>query len=168
LEDMARFFVEFNAVLGGFRERAREVAEILRRSDVGFILVSSPEPPSVDEAIFFYERLMTSRMPLGAFVVNRVHQAGPSALGRQELVGRLTARPELRGYSPDDVVQVAADFDRTYREFQALAEVDANELERLRKISGGRAPLIAIPFFDRDIYDVEGLSAMVRCLIGEA
>ena len=30
LDDMAQFFVEFNAILGGFKERAREVFELLR------------------------------------------------------------------------------------------------------------------------------------------
>jgi anion-transporting ArsA/GET3 family ATPase len=167
LEDMARFFVEFNTILGGFRERANEVFEILRRPDVGFVLVSSPEPMSIDEAIFFHDRLVASKMPLGAFVVNRVHPRGPEGLPRAELIERLTARSELRGYTPDDVVQVAADFDRTYREFQALATIDAREIERLARASGGRAPLVQVPFFDRDIYDVEGLSQMVQYLLGQ-
>jgi hypothetical protein len=107
-------------------------------------------------------------MPLGAFVVNRVHPRGPDTIGRESLVERLAARQELRGYSPDDVVQVAADLDRTYREFQALAAIDAREVARLKQASRGRAPLVEVPFFDRDIYDVEGLSQMVRHLGSEA
>jgi anion-transporting ArsA/GET3 family ATPase len=168
LDDMARFFVEFNAILGGFKERAREVFELLRRDDVSFVLVSSAEPPSVDEAIYFYERLVQSQMPLGAFVVNRVHERGPDPIPRGELIEKLTERPELRGLQPDDVVQVAADFERTYKEFQALAGIDAREVARLRKAANGRAPLVLVPFFDRDIYDVEGLSAMISHLVGSA
>ncbi|HEY7958024.1 MAG TPA: ArsA-related P-loop ATPase [Polyangia bacterium] len=166
LEDMARFFVEFHSILVGFRERAQQVFEILRQPDVGFVLVSSPEPMSIDEAIYFHDRLVASEMPLGGFVVNRVHQGGPEAIGREALIAKLTARPELRGYSPDDVVQVAADFERTYRELQALAAFDAREVGRLRERSSGRAPLVEVPFFDHDIYDVEGLSTMVRYLVG--
>ncbi len=166
LDDMAQFFVEFNSILGGFKERAREVFELLRRDDVAFVLVSSAEPPSVDEAIYFYERLVQSQMPLGAFVVNRVHRAGPSPLSREEVIARLTARPELRGYSPDDIVQVASDFDRTHKEFQALAQIDAREVGRLEARSAGRAPVVTVPFFDQDIYDVAGLSQMVRFLTG--
>jgi anion-transporting ArsA/GET3 family ATPase len=165
---MAQFFVEFNTVLGGFRERAREVFEILRRPDVGFVLVASPEPLAIDEAIFFFERLVASHMPLGAFVVNRVHRRGPPAIGREALIGRLQARPELRGYSPDDVVQVAADLERTYREFQSLAAVDEREIARLKQASRGLAPLEEVPFFDHDIYDVEGLALMVEHLVGPA
>jgi anion-transporting ArsA/GET3 family ATPase len=166
LDDMARFFVEFNAILGGFKERAREVFELLRRPDVAFVLVSSADPLSVDEAIYFYERLVQSNMPLGAFVVNRVHHAAPSTLGREEVIARLSARPELRGYSPDDMVQVASDFDRTHREFQALAEIDAREVKRLEARALGKAPVVQVPFFDQDIYDVSGLSQMVKYLSG--
>jgi anion-transporting ArsA/GET3 family ATPase len=166
LDDMAQFFVEFNAILGGFKERAREVFELLRGNDVAFVLVSSADPLSVDEAIYFYDRLVQSRMPLGAFVVNRVHRATPSTLPREQVIERLTARPELRGYSPDDLVQVASDFDRTHREFAALAEIDAREVKRLESRSSGKAPVVTIPFFDQDIYDVTGLSQMVRYLSG--
>jgi anion-transporting ArsA/GET3 family ATPase len=166
LEDMARFFVEFNTILAGFRERAKEVFEIMRRPDVGFVLVSSPEPMSIDEAIYFHGKLAESRMPLGAFVVNRVHEQGPPVIGREALIGKLTARPELRGYTPDDVVQVAADLDRTYREFQSMAQIDAKQIARLRERAGAGTPLVSVPFFDRDIYDVEGLASMVQYLVG--
>lgn len=166
LDDMAQFFVEFNAILGGFRERAREVFDLLRRDDVAFVLVSSAEPPSIDEAIYFYDRLVASKMPLGAFVVNRVHTVAPVTIDRETLIAKLTARPELRGYSPDDVVQVAADLERTHREFQALAEVDARQVARLGERSRGAAPVVTVPFFDQDIYDVEGLSQMVKYLAG--
>lgn len=165
LDDMAQFFVEFNAILGGFRERAREVFDLLRRDDVAFVLVSSAEPLSIDEAVYFYDRLVQSQMPLGAFVVNRVHTSTPSSLGREELIEKLTARPELRGYSPDDIVQVASDLDRTHKEFVALAEIDRKQVARLGDRSGGRAPVVTVPFFDQDIYDVSGLSQMVRYLL---
>ncbi|HWE28025.1 MAG TPA: ArsA-related P-loop ATPase, partial [Polyangia bacterium] len=73
LDDMAQFFVEFNAILGGFKERAREVFDLLRGSDVAFVLVSSAEPMSIDEALYFYDRLQAGKLPFGGFVVNRVH-----------------------------------------------------------------------------------------------
>ena len=167
LDDMAAFFVEFNSILGGFRERAREVFELLRRPDVAFVLVSSAEPMSVDEAIYFYERLASSKMPLGAFVVNRVHSVAPSSIDRETLIAKLTARPELRGYSPDDMVQVASDLDRTHKEFQSLAEIDAKQVARLSARSAGAAPVVTVPFFDQDIYDVSGLSQMVRYLTAD-
>ena len=170
LEDMAQFFVEFNAILGGFRERAKEVFDLLRGSDVGFVLVSSAEPLSIDEAIYFHDRLVASHMPLGAFVVNRVHSAAPTTaamMNREGLIAKLQARPELVGYSGDDMVQIASDLDRTHREFQQLADIDARQVQRLRDRSRGKLEVITIPFFDQDIYDVSGLSQMIRYLVGE-
>jgi anion-transporting ArsA/GET3 family ATPase len=164
LDDMAAFFVEFNTILGGFRERAREVFNLLRQPDVAFVLVSSAEPMSVDEAIYFHDRLVQSQMPLGAFVVNRVHHTLPATIDREALIEKLSARPELRGYSPDDVTQVAADFDRTHKEFLQLAEIDARQVKRLAERSGGSADVVQVPFFDRDIYDVAGLSEMIGYL----
>jgi anion-transporting ArsA/GET3 family ATPase len=164
LDDMAQFFVEFNSILGGFRERAREVFNLLRQPDVAFVLVSSAEPMSVDEAIYFHDRLVESQMPLGAFVVNRVHRTPPSTIDREALIAKLESRPELRGYTPDDVIQVAADFDRTHKEFLQLAQIDAQQIQRLNERSSGRAPVVSVPFFDRDIYDVAGLSEMIGYL----
>jgi hypothetical protein len=63
-------------------------------------------------------------------------------------------------------VQVASDFDRTHREFQALADIDAREVGRLEARAAGKAPLVTVPFFDQDIYDVSGLSQMVKYLTG--
>jgi hypothetical protein len=63
------------------------------------------------------------------------------------------------------VVQVAADFDRTYRELQALAEIDQRQIQRIEARAQKRAPVVAVPFFDRDVYDVEGLAEMVRYLV---
>ncbi len=166
LEDIARFFVEFNTVLGGFRERAKEVFEILRRPDVAFVMVSSPEPLAVDEALYFFERLHSAHMPLGAFVVNRVHPELPPAPSRENLIEKLTASPELRGFSPDEVVRVAADLDATYREFASLAEADAREIGRLRLAAVEDVSVIEVPLFDGDIYDMDGLSQMVRYLAG--
>jgi anion-transporting ArsA/GET3 family ATPase len=164
LDDMAQFFVEFNSILGGFRERAAEVFNLLRQQDVAFVLVSSAEPMSVDEAIYFHDRLVESQMPLGAFVVNRVHQTPPTPIDREALIARLESRPELRGYTPDDIVQVAADLDRTHKEFLQLAQTDAQQVQRLGERSSNRAPIVTVPFFDRDIYDVAGLSEMIDYL----
>jgi anion-transporting ArsA/GET3 family ATPase len=170
LEDMAQFVFEFNTVLGGFRERAREVFQLLRRPDVSFALVCSPDPLTVDEALAFHGRLVQAGLGLGGFVVNRVHPRGPEAPGRGELIALLEARDELRGFQPDDYVQAASDLDRTYADFQALADIDATQVGRIRTAQsaspGGTSsvPVVQIPLFDHDIYDVAGLSLIGRYL----
>ena len=171
LEDMAQFVFEFNTVLGGFRERAKEVFQLLRRPDVSFALVCSPDPLTVDEALSFHARLQQAGLGLGGFVVNRVHPRGPKAPTRGELLEILEQREELRGFQPDDYVQVASDLDRTYADFQALAEIDASQVARIHAArsasSNSDAQVVEIPLFDHDIYDVEGLSLIGRYLFAK-
>jgi anion-transporting ArsA/GET3 family ATPase len=167
LDEMARFFVEFNQILGGFRERAQKVYEVLRRKDVAFVLVSSAEPMSVDEAIYFQERLHQAHLPLGGFVVNRVHpqRSSPEVLDRAALVARLAARSELRGLAEDDVVQLAADLERTHKEFAALATLDQKQVARLRERERD-ATIVQIPLFERDVYDIPALAELLGYLAG--
>jgi len=167
LDEMARFFVEFNQILGGFRERAQKVYEVLRKRDAAFVLVSSAEPMSVDEAIYFHARLTTASLPLGGFVVNRVHPRRPlpgGSIDRAALVSRLEARPELRGLPPDDLVQLAADLERTHKELDALAELDEEQIGRLRVHDTTGAPIVTVPLFERDVYDVPALSELLQYL----
>ena len=156
LEDIGQFVGENVSLLQGFRSRAHEMQDLLRRPEAAFVLVCSAERASVEESIFFHGRLKQQALPFGGFVVNRVHPKGPPAPARGELVDRLAARSELRGYGEDDLVQVAADLDRTYRDFQALADLDAKEVSQLEAVAPGAA-LVQVPLLDRDVHDVEGL-----------
>jgi anion-transporting ArsA/GET3 family ATPase len=166
LEQMAQFFVEFNQVLSGFHERSQAVYDLMRRDFVAFLLVCSPEPLSTEEALYFHERLHAAQMPMGGFIVNRVHPRGPDAPGRQEMIDHLGAQPALRGFTPPDVVQIAADLDRTYREQQVLAKVDATSIARLREAAArSRAALCSVPLLDQDIYGPEGLALVSRHLV---
>ena len=44
------------------RQRARDVYQLLRKPEVAFVLVCSPDPPSIDDALFFHDRLAKSAM----------------------------------------------------------------------------------------------------------
>jgi anion-transporting ArsA/GET3 family ATPase len=163
LEDMARFFVEFNDVLGGFRERAKEVFDLLRGKEVGFVIVSAPEPSTVDEALFFHERLVEQQMPMGAFVVNRVHEDGPDPPSTAELVERLSARAESHGYAPAELARSAEALLAAYRDMDILAEADHLQLARLKRVAGDM-PVVTVPLLDSDVHDVEALGTLGRYL----
>jgi len=180
LQQMAEFFAEFGQVTAGFRERAAEVRALLRRPEVAFVLVCSPEPLSVDEALYFHERLIKSGMPLGGIVVNRVNTAGPKLDDDlpAELKDRLKNRPELGGFLADDLERLAADLGRTYSEQQVVAAADAAAIEELRKKTGAAPeprqeqgqgqdrglPLCRVPMFEHDIYDAAGIALVSEYL----
>lgn len=169
LQQMAEFFVEFSEVTAGFRERAKEVRTLLRRPEVSFVLVCSPEPLSVEEALYFHGRLVRASMPLGGVVVNRVNTAGPEVQG--ELLPRLQQRPELAGLLPEDLERLASDLSRTYGEQQVVAAADAAAIEQLRRQTAEvepahrTLPICRVPMFEHDIYDAAGLALIAEHLI---
>jgi anion-transporting ArsA/GET3 family ATPase len=73
LEQIALFITEINDIFGSWRDRASEVAGALRGPDVAYVLVTTPDPLSVREVLYFADRLREQSMRRDAFVVNRVH-----------------------------------------------------------------------------------------------
>ena len=57
LEQVAEFVTGMNELFGGFQARAEEVARDLRSDEVAFVIVTSPAPMAIREAIFFGEKL---------------------------------------------------------------------------------------------------------------
>ncbi len=167
LDEMARFFIEFNQIMGGFKERAQKVYDVLRRPDAAFVLVSSAEVMSIDESLFFQDQLQRSKLPLGGFVVNRVHPRRPpieAALDRGALVERLEKRSELAGTAPDHLVQLAADLERTHRDLDVLAVGDRVQVDRLRAQVGAQVPIVEVPLFERDVHDLPALVELLGYL----
>ena len=74
LQDLSEFFLAFEGMYDGFKERAAEVHALLRAEPYsGFVLVAGPQPLALEEALYFHRRLAEKRMPFVGFVVNRVH-----------------------------------------------------------------------------------------------
>jgi anion-transporting ArsA/GET3 family ATPase len=164
LEDVAAFLAQFNETLGGFKQRAQEVFDLLRSPGAAFVLVASPDPLAIDEAIYFYQRLREAAMPLGAFVINRVRpQAGP-APSADEVATRLALRPELGGVSPEEVARAARALRENYENFEMLGNLDVREVARLRERCGAEHTYVTVPFMDEDVYDVAGLTTIERHL----
>ncbi len=161
LTQVAEFFVEFQSVLAGFRERAQKVTQLLQKPDVAFLLACSPESLSIDEALYFYERLSRAKMPIGGCIVNRVHSHAREV--PSDLLPLLRDRPELSGFAPDDLQQLAEQLSRTYAEQRVLAATDAASIARLaQKIP---LPLCQIPLLPQDVHDAQSIAAVSRHLI---
>ena len=101
LQQMAEFIVNLNDLFGGFRERATQVAEAFRGREFAYVLITTPAPVAVQEALFFAERLQEQGMRRDAFVVNRVHRKPPRDAGpRAGTRGRAATRPLARQGRP--------------------------------------------------------------------
>jgi len=151
LSDLSDFFRLLGGLLGGFRERAAQVEELLRADGTTFLLVTSPEREPIEEAIYFRRRLRAAGMALGGAIVNRVHADEPGTDGAlEDLPALLEAEA---GLSPALADRVAAAF----ADEHALARRDAANVAQLRERLGAGVPLLQVPLLDGDVHDVGGL-----------
>ena len=147
LQDLSEFFLAFEGMYDGFKERAARVHELLRQDRTAFVLVTSPARTALNEALYFHERLREKGMPFVAFLVNRVH---PGA-GRR---AKAAARTAMGGGAKveKDLSTALAEI---LREEQKLAASERRAIARLSVDTG--APVVLVPELDTDVHDLRGL-----------
>lgn len=138
LTDTAEFLSNFEGMYEGFKERAQEVFELLRRNGTSFIVITAPTESAVDEAMFFATTLNSYGLNFKGVVVNRVHP-------RFEI-------PDLDGSgSPilDRISQLADDF-------KQVAKREEKSLERLKQeISDDQ--WARVPYLNTEVVDLGAL-----------
>jgi anion-transporting ArsA/GET3 family ATPase len=166
LDDLAAFFTEFNDILGGFRSRAEETFALLRQPKVGFVLVASPEPIAVREALYFHQRLAAANMPFVGFVANRVHHGTGVAAEIPEILALLTAQPSVSalGLSGTTLRIVAESLVTSHRNAEILAAADRESIGQLESAMNGRGVMIEVPLLPEDVHDVAKLISLGQYL----
>jgi anion-transporting ArsA/GET3 family ATPase len=164
LQNVGQFVNELNSLFGGFRERAKAVYDDMKGKDVAFVIVTSPSPLTVAEAIFFTRKLREYGIEPRAMVVNRVHALPELSNDRAPLAGELSAFVEARGLAaPSSLLPrmiVATEDVRT------LARRDLSGLKRLRKSIGEQLAYVEVPEFDRDVHELGSLARLSGYLVG--
>jgi anion-transporting ArsA/GET3 family ATPase len=151
LQDLSEFFLAFESMYDGFKQRAARVHSLLREPSSGFVMVAGPSPLAVEEALYFHRRLTDKAMPFVAFVVNRLH-LDRAREARPRPRGRAGIRPEL-----------AARLAETLREQQVLARVERRSVARLEVDTRERALLV--PELEHDVHDLRGLAEFGELLL---
>jgi anion-transporting ArsA/GET3 family ATPase len=75
LRDMRTFITAFEALFGGFRQRAAETHALLSSEHTTFMVVATAQRDTLREAAYFVDRLTEEQMPLAGLVINRVHSS---------------------------------------------------------------------------------------------
>ena len=150
LQDLSEFFLAFEGMYAGFKERAAEVHVLLRREDSGFVLVSGPSSLTLEEALFFHTRLRERGMPFVGFIVNRLHPSAAASAGRG-------AAPEIDDDLGDRLVEVFKDYSR-------LAKAEMANVARLQAETGFEPVLV--PELEGDVHDLDGLHEVGELLLG--
>jgi anion-transporting ArsA/GET3 family ATPase len=166
LDDLAAFFTEFNDILGGFRKRAEETYALLRQPKVGFVLVASPEPVAVREALYFHQRLLAANMPFAGFVANRVHARSGLTAEVPAVLAELSAQPSVTalGLSGTTLRIVAESLVTSHRNAEILAAADRESIGQLVSAMSGHGVLIEVPLLPEDVHDVTRLISLGQYL----
>ena len=156
LQDTAEFFGNLEGMYEGFKQRARDVANLLQSDATAFVVVTSPAEDAVAEATFFAARLNESHLPFGALVVNRVHP---------KLGDGIDAKPrqlsKLEGGGED--AQLLAKLLDNEHAFRRVVDLEERNLEALaRKIPRHR--WVRVPYLEREAVDFPGLAAIAEQL----
>jgi anion-transporting ArsA/GET3 family ATPase len=160
------FFISFEGMYDGFKERASAVYELLCDDATAFLLVTSPDDITVEETTFFYDKLIEYGMPFCGLIVNRVHTdfSPGSEAGRAASEGypeKLAAKlSDTLAKSPGEkkaMQTIATEMARNLKDFSLLAEIDAENILRLTAHVDAGTVFKTVPFFDTDIYDIDGL-----------
>lgn len=161
LEQVAEFVTGINDLFGGFRDRAAEVSGALRSPEVAFVVVTSPAPLAIQEALFFSERLREAGMRRDAVVLNGVHALLPEPQGT---TAELEA--ELRRVEPGLDAARAIDRMRRALEDERLRGVaDRIEADVLRSKVGADAAFVQVPALEEDVHDLRALARVAGFLV---
>jgi anion-transporting ArsA/GET3 family ATPase len=160
LADLAEFFNAFSGMVDGFQARAKRVNSLLADPHTCFLVVCGPQGEPVDEAVYFHRKLVEAKLPFGGVIVNKVHY--PAERLRDDGAA-LPAGLERRLGDGDLARRVAENFS----DYQALAERDAANIERLARELRSRG-VIRVPYLDEDVHDLAGLAEINRYLFASS
>jgi anion-transporting ArsA/GET3 family ATPase len=155
IEDLAEFFQAFSGMVGGFRERARRVNELLAAPTSSFLVVCAPQGEPISEAVYFHRKLVEAELPFGGVIVNKVHYEEEDVELGDDL-----ERTLAEALSDDDLARRAAE---NFADFHALAERDRRNVAHLAAEMRTRA-VIQVPYLDDDVHDLVGLMEINRYL----
>jgi anion-transporting ArsA/GET3 family ATPase len=164
LDDLGAFLADFHGVLGGFLDRARAIDGLLRRPDVGFLLVLAPELPAVDEALYFHSRLRAAGFSLDAFVANRVLPA-PGLTAVEAIRREVAQLPGVATWPPAQLDAATRALGDSAAFLAQTAEAQRNELARLHE-RDPEVPLLEIPLLPREPASAQSLRIIGDRLAG--
>ncbi len=151
VSDAVGFFQALEGMEEGFRQRAARVRDLLAQPGTAFILVASPRPDSIDEAVHFAGKLAESDLATTALVVNRVQPRFATADQQAALEALVPAGPG-HGAAPGPLADLVANL-AGYTAASAREEAACAGL--VAKVAP--APVTRVPLLGTDVHDLAGL-----------
>jgi len=162
LRDLAHFMVAFEGMYDGFKQRAAQVKRLLAGPETAFVLVTTPSPLSIEDALFFHRALEADGIRTAAVAVNRV-QRDPHRLGGPDSAPALREALQLAQIPDAGDLPLSARLARTLAEQATLADLDRRQAQELSRTLPG-VPLYVVPRLRKDVHDLGGLWQIDECL----
>ena len=157
LNDLSTFVTALESMFGGFRERAQQTYDLLKRPGTAFVVVAAPEPDALREASYFVERLSAEQMPLAGVIVNRTRRATTVSGGEPLTAARAeVAADAVAAKDAGEAGELAEAALRVHVEVATAAEHDARMTRRFAS-AHPEVPLVNVPALPTDVHDLEGL-----------
>jgi anion-transporting ArsA/GET3 family ATPase len=154
--DAVAFFQAFEGMEEGFRARAARVRELLAQAETAFVLVASPRPDSVDEAVHFAGKLAESGLSVSALVVNRVQ---PRFADDSQLADLASLASRVDGGADRDLAELVENL----RGYTAASDREERAYTDLvSKVAP--APVTRVPLLNTDVHDLDHLATIADLL----
>lgn len=155
LRDLQLFVASFDALFGGFRERAEVTHALLAAPGTFFLVVAAPEPDALREASYFVERLASEGMPMAGLILNRLAPVRLPELTAEQ-AGAGAERLRDPDPDPDSAAALAA----------SLLDLHADRVRRSARqhriadrfvAAHPHVPVVAVLALAQDVHDLDGL-----------
>ncbi len=146
LQELSDFMLQLSSMYDAFKERALDVRRLLQSDETGFVLVTSPSPSTVEEALNFIRLLREGRLPLRGLIVNRCQPRPP---------------PEARELGALVGTELGDRLRATVADATAVALRDAQAIDHLA--ASGLAPL-RLAKLPREVFDLAALDVIGELL----
>ena len=168
LQDIAEFFLLFQTMYDGFVERSQAVKRLVHGRRTTFIVVTALEATPLREAEFFMDALQRMGLHPGALVLNKVLpdyllDAGATRVAQRLRSDGATLAAGLgtEAGEPAVVTRVLREVGESFLNFGVVAK---REAEQRAELATRPDIVVAVPFFETDIYDLAGLLQLGRVL----
>lgn len=163
IRELSEFFAAVRIVRESFHARGVRVEQILADAASRYVIIASPDPRRVREALDFHDRLREMKLSISLFILNRSHHRFRD--DDLESLAAAVSRYDLQDGGDHAALHVAVSrASQFYRELAAIGDRDRAGVSQLTsRVAHERIRLV--PIFGKDIHTLQELRLLSDFLV---
>jgi len=153
LRDVSEFFMAFEGMYDGFKDRSKDVTELLKSNVSTILIVLGPQYINIDEAFFFYDKISEMGIHFGFFVMNRMH------IVPEDFIWTKNEKKEVKKLLEEDSAVIL----EWINKYIAVSKSDRESAMMIKNRT--RQPVYLVKEFTEDIHDIPSLYKFVNNLL---